>query len=345
MVVAVALLACSHLAVPAEVMHHVAMVESSGKPYAIGVVGGRLLRQPETLAEAVATAQALESRGYDFSVGVAQVNRRNFTTYGLDDYVKAFSVCDNLQAGSRILADCYARHHGAWGKALSCYYSGDAVTGFRDGYVQKVFASMGGHRSTDAAWNVTEVVAPMPRSGLPPTPRAERRLRDARPAAYRVVQRSLPLVGEPDGAAAAPPGRVRDASAGGSRGDGGPGVATGVAFDDVVQEAVEPASQRPRDSAAHHPGGLHATDGAVPAAAGPDVSRASSAPGGGQPASAAMPAPRRITPGAIEGRRAFEPRVSTVRAAADIERQVGDVGSRAAAAAQPRMEADDAFVF
>ena len=48
---------CADLAVPHDIMHHVVRVESSGNPYAIGVVGGRLQRQPKNLAEAVATAK------------------------------------------------------------------------------------------------------------------------------------------------------------------------------------------------------------------------------------------------------------------------------------------------
>lgn len=132
---------CQHLAVPIAVMQHVVDVESSGNPYAIGVVGGRLVRQPVNLPEALATARMLERRGYNFSLGLAQVNRHNLPRYGLT-YEKAFQVCPNLQAGARILADCQARSGNDWGKAFSCYYSGNFVTGFRDGYVQKVFASM-----------------------------------------------------------------------------------------------------------------------------------------------------------------------------------------------------------
>jgi type IV secretion system protein VirB1 len=133
---------CQHLAVPIAVMQHVVDVESSGNPYAIGVVGGRLVRQPLSLPEAVATARMLERRGYNFSLGLAQVNRRNLTKYGLATYEMAFQACPNLQAGARILADCHARSGNDWGKAFSCYYSGNFVSGFRDGYVQKVFASM-----------------------------------------------------------------------------------------------------------------------------------------------------------------------------------------------------------
>ena len=138
---------CPNLAVPIEVMQHVVRVESSGNPYAIGVVGGRLARQPRNLSEAVVTAQMLEQQGYNFSLGIAQVNRYNLAKYGLASYAQAFQVCPNLQAGSRILNECYQRA-GDWGKAFSCYYSGNFTTGYRHGYVQKVFASMSGVKKT-----------------------------------------------------------------------------------------------------------------------------------------------------------------------------------------------------
>jgi type IV secretion system protein VirB1 len=133
---------CQDLAVPADVMQHVVRVESSYNPYAIGVVGGRLARQPRSLPEALATVRMLESRGYNFSLGLAQVNRYNLGRYGLSSYVRAFEACPNLQAGARILAECNMRARGDWGKAFSCYYSGDFSTGYRHGYVQKIFASM-----------------------------------------------------------------------------------------------------------------------------------------------------------------------------------------------------------
>ena len=63
--------------------------------------------------------------------------------YGLSSYAQAFQPCPNLQAGSRILNECYQRA-GDWGRAFSCYYSGNFTTGYRHGYVQKVFASMSG---------------------------------------------------------------------------------------------------------------------------------------------------------------------------------------------------------
>ncbi|HEY0333418.1 MAG TPA: transglycosylase SLT domain-containing protein [Stenotrophomonas sp.] len=135
------LLNCPEMAVSPQIMQHVVQVESSRQQYAIGVVGGQLVRQPRSLDEAVSTVRMLEARGYNFSLGVAQVNRYNLGKYGLSSYSQAFELCPNLQAGARILAGCFDRHQD-WGKAFSCYYSGNAVTGFRHGYVQKVFASI-----------------------------------------------------------------------------------------------------------------------------------------------------------------------------------------------------------
>ncbi|WP_414650170.1 lytic transglycosylase domain-containing protein [Dyella sp.] len=142
MIAGMEMMACPNLSVPAEVMQHIVNVESGQNPYAIGVVGGQLVRQPQNYGEAVATAQMLESKGYNYSLGIAQVNRNNLAKYGLDSYDKAFSTCGNLAAGSRILAECYNSAGGDWGKAFSCYYSGNFVTGYRTGYVRKVFDSI-----------------------------------------------------------------------------------------------------------------------------------------------------------------------------------------------------------
>ena len=155
------LMGCQDLAVPAEVMQHVVKVESSFNPYAIGVVGGRLVRQPRNLPEALATARMLEQRGYNFSLGLAQVNRKNLEKYGLDSYEKAFQACPNLQAGSRILAECYSRSRGSWPKSFSCYYSGDFKTGFRHGYVQKIYASIrAASPAADGTSDVMQIVDP-----------------------------------------------------------------------------------------------------------------------------------------------------------------------------------------
>ncbi|MGT2433926.1 hypothetical protein ACU4HD_43715 [Cupriavidus basilensis] len=56
------------------------------------MVGGRLVRQPATLEEAVATARSLERQGYNFSVGLGQVNRYNLARFG-ETLETAFDAC------------------------------------------------------------------------------------------------------------------------------------------------------------------------------------------------------------------------------------------------------------
>ncbi|MFL9874838.1 lytic transglycosylase domain-containing protein [Paraburkholderia megapolitana] len=118
--------------------------ESGFNPFAIGVVGAHLERQPASLAEALATVRELEAHGFSYSVGLAQVNNRNFGKYG-ENAATLFEPCRNLHAGAAILAECFARsshapidQQTALRAALSCYYSGNFTTGFSAGYVRKV---------------------------------------------------------------------------------------------------------------------------------------------------------------------------------------------------------------
>ena len=121
-------------------------VESAFNPWAIGVVGGALVRQPRHRAEALATAKALQAAGWNFSVGLGQINVGNFDRLGLT-VESAFEPCANLTAMQTVLAECFDRSSGSASKAvvqvalrqaLSCYYSGNFDTGFRHGYVRKV---------------------------------------------------------------------------------------------------------------------------------------------------------------------------------------------------------------
>ena len=70
-------LACAP-AVHGRTAHALVATESGFNPHAIGVVGGQLDRQPRTRAEALATAQHLQAAGWNFSVGLAQINVGNF---------------------------------------------------------------------------------------------------------------------------------------------------------------------------------------------------------------------------------------------------------------------------
>jgi type IV secretion system protein VirB1 len=118
--------------------------ESGFNPYAIGVVHGRLMRQPSNLVEAIATMRALEAAGWNFSAGLAQINRANWRAFGLTAQ-NAFEPCRNVAVGATILQRCFmsARRaltdtQAALRASLSCYGSGDFSTGYRTGYVQRV---------------------------------------------------------------------------------------------------------------------------------------------------------------------------------------------------------------
>ena len=136
-----------------QTMAAIVNVESSYNPYAIGVVKGRLQRQPKSIQEAVATAKALAAAGWNFSIGIAQVNRYNLPKYNLT-YEQGFEPCSNLWAGSKILEGCFIRadnnqrtQQEALKAAISCYYSNNFTRGFKPdvrgkpSYVEKVVAS------------------------------------------------------------------------------------------------------------------------------------------------------------------------------------------------------------
>lgn len=134
-----------------QVLERLMKVESSFNPYAIGVVGGRLARQPRHKEEAIATAQYLERAGWNFSLGLGQVNRYNLNKYGLD-YKTAFEPCHNVRAAAGIFNECLRRASATFSPeqaelaAFSCYYSGNFRRGFlpegqsKTSYVDRIMA-------------------------------------------------------------------------------------------------------------------------------------------------------------------------------------------------------------
>ena len=140
------MLACAPLVHPGTAQALVT-VESGFNPHAIGVVGGVLDRQPRNSAEALATASRLQANGWNFSVGLAQINVGNFERLGLTA-ATAFDPCQNLRAMQTVLGECFERSlsrappQAALRQALSCYYSGNFVTGFRHGYVRRVASAV-----------------------------------------------------------------------------------------------------------------------------------------------------------------------------------------------------------
>lgn len=122
-------------------------VESGFNALAINVNGGRLERQPRTLAEAVVTARELRKQGWDFDAGAAQINVRNWRWLGLDEFT-VFDPCTNLRAAQAVLLECFGRASSGDEQqrlrgALSCFNTGNHRAGFANGYVSKVMRAPG----------------------------------------------------------------------------------------------------------------------------------------------------------------------------------------------------------
>jgi type IV secretion system protein VirB1 len=159
--------------------------ESSFNPWAIGVVGKPLPRQPQSLDEAVTAVKALVEKGADFSIGLGQINRQHFDV-GKPEQV--FDPCTNLRMTAVVLQACYSKasksepdQQAALQQAISCYYSGNLKRGFAPerqfggtSHVQRVLANADGPTITvPALQSGAERNAPMapaiPANAVPPT--------------------------------------------------------------------------------------------------------------------------------------------------------------------------------
>ena len=109
--------------------------ESSGNPYAIGS-DPPIAEQPKSKEEAILMAKSLIDMGVNVSLGLGQINHKNFN--GLKMTVEdAFEYCPNIKAADKILSDCFARasneghkDQAALQAAFSCYYSNNFKRGF-----------------------------------------------------------------------------------------------------------------------------------------------------------------------------------------------------------------------
>ncbi len=119
--------------------------ESGNNPYAIGINGPyRLSPQPQSHAQAVATAKMLLNAGLSIDLGLGQINSKNLTGLGLT-LESVFEPCTTLRAMQVILTSGYAKamkRHGntqqALVEALSEYNTGHPVNGVKNGYVAAV---------------------------------------------------------------------------------------------------------------------------------------------------------------------------------------------------------------
>lgn len=121
--------------------------ESSGNPYAIGIntKGVKLKRQPTSLLEAMEVSTWLAKNRYNFDAGIAQINSVNINKFVEGDInfrmQKVFNPCDNLKLAEKIYNSCFSMT-GTMVGALSCYNTGNATRGIKNGYVAKVLANI-----------------------------------------------------------------------------------------------------------------------------------------------------------------------------------------------------------
>ena len=145
--VSLALALARPLQMHADTARALVSVESALNPWAIGVVGGSLVRQPRHRAEALATAKALQAAGWNFSVGLGQINVGNFDRLGLT-IESAFEPCGNLAAMQTVLAECFDRASRSAAKAVDQLALRQAVVAEQDMVVaaQVVFTRIAGKK-------------------------------------------------------------------------------------------------------------------------------------------------------------------------------------------------------
>lgn len=127
--------------------------ESSNSRFAINVNlrGGQArppFKAPTTLEEAVSFVGWLETHGYNFDVGLGQINSANFRMLNVTAS-QLFDSCTNLRAAQTVLKTCYSAAvkiypagQVALRHALSCYNTGSLTAGIENGYVAKVTAQL-----------------------------------------------------------------------------------------------------------------------------------------------------------------------------------------------------------
>lgn len=136
--------------------------ESAGNPYILADAGPahlpwskreHLVRtiRPQSAAEAAQIVRNLLAQGHKVAIGLTQVEAGNLPKMGLT-IEQVLEPCTNIRTGGQILSQFYARAlrklgtsdpQAALQAALSAYWSGDFVRGFKGGYVQKVINNAG----------------------------------------------------------------------------------------------------------------------------------------------------------------------------------------------------------
>lgn len=133
-----------------ETLNAVVKVESAGKPFVVANVTDNTSHSFDDKGRAVAFLNGLTRENKNYSAGLMQINSANFKWLGVSNE-NIFDSCTNIKAGSKVLQQCWLKakntepdNQKALRNALSCYYSGNFVRGYKkektDGrsYVERV---------------------------------------------------------------------------------------------------------------------------------------------------------------------------------------------------------------
>lgn len=134
--------------------------ESKNNPYAIADAGPVTLPwrirkgmvrsfYPTSRGEAIQIARQLMADGHTVSLGLTQLNDRNFSAFGIS-LEDAFEPCTNIKHGTQLFAHYYFEAlqkftdvPQALSAALSKYNSGDFYRGKNEGYVDLIYKHAG----------------------------------------------------------------------------------------------------------------------------------------------------------------------------------------------------------
>ena len=114
--------------------------ESSGNTSAIAVIGEPNFLQTQSDSISKEEFNFLNDMGKNFSVGLMQINKSNFSNYSINKN-NAFNICKNIKTGASIYFNCYNQAKDEYPNssfkhledlAFSCYYSGNFKRGFLD---------------------------------------------------------------------------------------------------------------------------------------------------------------------------------------------------------------------
>lgn len=89
-----------------EILEGIVRTESKFHPFAVGISKGPYVKnQPKTVEEAVALMKKLDAKRIDYSVGLGQINVRNFKRFGLTRET-VLDPCENLKVAAKVLMGC-----------------------------------------------------------------------------------------------------------------------------------------------------------------------------------------------------------------------------------------------